>query len=85
MHLGDVVAAEETTNLESTAAGLREGGVDTHLLEACSGEKVGTCCIILITRCINFDMIHHQTWVIEVDDSLFLDGRLVATAIAIND
>ena len=88
VHLSLVVATKEAAYLIGTTAGLREGGVDTHLLEAGVGEQVdGTCRAFgnLHTSSIGPDMVHHRTGVIDVDDCLFLYRSIVTTTVGIDN
>ena len=88
VHLSLIVATKEAAYLISTTTWLREAEVNAHLLEALVGQQVnGTCC-----TCCNFhtsgigpDMVHHRTWVVEVDECLFLYCSVVTTTVAIDD
>ena len=84
-HLGQVVAAEEAANLEGTAAGERETGVDAHVkLEAVHRQQLARG---ILTRDIGRvgDGVDDLRGVIDMDDGLLGDGGLVAAAVGIHD
>ena len=98
MHLRQIVTAKETAHLELVAAGLREGGIDAHLLEALCGQQVGVAInrpISLIGRIsrsislrscsIHQNMVHHLTGVVVVDNVLGLHRGIVTATVAIDD
>ena len=79
-----VVTTEQTTHLVGTTAGIREAGVDAHLVfEALIRQQFTTCTSIWIGGINN--TIHHLAMVAHIDDGTVRNGHVITTTVCIND
>ena len=93
-HISLVITAKQTSYLESITAGIRESGIDTHLvLKAIVSQQftnrkvfieVFTFFVCIGIGSIN-DTTHYCTGVVQTDDGLFSYCRIVTTTISIDD
>ena len=77
-HVDLVVTSEEITDLESTTVRIGELVVDAHLDETGFGQQVSTAFILFAV--LHFNVVHHLTWIIQMDDSILGHRSHVATA-----
>ena len=77
-HVGLVVAAEETANLERVAAGVGVADVDAHVLETGHGEQL--CLVLNISNGVD-----DLAGVIDTDDRFLRHCGIVAASVCIDD
>ena len=83
-HICLVITTKETSNLVGVAAGIREGGVDAHLLlEAFVGQQLASVISIRISGI--YDTVYHCTGVIHTDNSFLSYCSIVTTSIGIDN
>ena len=84
-HRSLVVSTEETANLESVAAGVRETGVNTHLVTETVCCQQLACRIIRCLETVIGYTTYNLTRIIHTDNSTTSHRRIVTTAIGIDD
>ena len=83
-HIYLVIATKEVSKLEGTAVWIGELVVNTHLYETIFSQQVSTIDIILFAV-FHFDVVHHLTRIIQMNNDIFCHRSHVSATEDIDD